>query len=581
MNVVTEERALSRGNSRLLPLPHERVPVPDIYVEGKPTLILDRRTARRTGRDAIMENLAAAEFMRDLAKTIFGPQRLIKMISVHDGKFPVTFVTSDLQSALKRIKLRHPAAQLLAGAAISTHREKGDGCVSTLLLATSILSSCRSLLLAKTHPNVIIDGLQLAYQRILSSYPRLVIAKRYDSARAIEVGIRNSLAGKLSSTDHEFLSSLLIAAVRKVGVSNLTGPEGVDVIDLKKVVGGALEDSQLVDGIVLTQEIPRESMPHRVENARIALLQCELRLPNRKITRYQDYGFEFNSVEQFATFEESKREYLEGLVSKVIDSDANVVLVQEGVDDYLLDLFAARGTLVIRRFPPIEFQRVNRALGGRMIPNPRIMGSQDLAHAKLVEERKIGHKTLIFITGCTAPATVDIILRGSVKWALDDLERVMKGAIRAAITMAKNPRLVWGGGAFEQQLAMDLLSYSSKLPDKKQLVLRAIAEGFESIPAILAETVGLKPYAVATNLRNRHAKGEISAGVDPHGKRVTRMASLGVVDSLDVKLQVIKAAFEVAMTILRVDDFVLMHELTDAERHYVERVQKTSDSFND
>jgi len=576
-----EEGALSRADSRLLPLPHERVPVPDVYVEGRPTLILDRRTVRRTGKDAIMENLAAAEFMRDLARTIFGPQRLIKLISVHEGKFPVTFVTSDLQSALKRIKLRHPVAQMLAGAAISTHREKGDGCVSTLLLATSILSSCRSLLSAKTHPNVIIDGLQLAYERILTSSPRLVVRKRFDLAQAVETGISNSLAGKLSSSDHEFLLSLLIAAVRKVGISNLTSPDGVDVIDVKKVVGGSLEDSQLVDGITLTQEIPRESMPHRVENAKIALVQTELRLPNRKISRYHDYGYEFNSVQQFTAFEEAKRDYLEDLVSKVIECGANVVLVQKGVDEYLLDWFAAKGILVIRRFPPVEFQRVARALGGRMIPDPNIIGSQDLAYAKLVEERKIGDKTLIFITGCTAPATVDIILRGGVKWGLDDLERALKGAIKAAITLAKDPRLVWGGGAFEQQLAMDLIAYSSKLPDKKQLVLSAIAEALESLPAMLAETVGLKAYQTTASLRSKHARGEISAGVDIRRKRVARMSSLGVVDSLDVKLQVIKTAFEVAMTILRVDDFVLAHELTDAERHYVERIKKGKSNFDE
>jgi chaperonin GroEL (HSP60 family) len=567
---------LKKVDSRLLPLKHERVPTPDIYLDGKPVLVLDRRTIRRTQADAITDNLAAVEFMRDLARTIFGPRRLIKLVQSEEGKYPLSFITSDLQSVLRRIKIKHPAAQLIAGAGITTHREKGDGCVSTILLTASILQACKPLLKKKTHANQVIDGLSLAYHKVTSLAPKLAVGDKHDPQRVIEIGIRNSLEGKLVSFDLDLISKLLWEAVRIVGIQNLMGPDGTDIVDVKKSTGGSLADSQVVDGIVLTQEIPSKEMPRRVEDAKIVLIQGELRLPNKKINRYQDYSFEFDKPERVSGFNRSKRSFLESLVAKILAVNANVILVQEGVDDFLFEYFAKRGILVIRRFPQVEFERVSRSLGAKMIPDPSLLTSEDLGWAKLVEERKVGKDTLVFITGCKVPKTVDIVIRGANKRALDDVERVMKGAIKAAVTVAKDPRLVWGGGAFEQELAMKLYDYSEEIPDRRQLVIRAVAEAFESLPAMLAETVGLEAVDITAELRRRHSLGEASAGVDVNNNSIALMSSLGILDSLDVKLQVIKSAFETAITILRVDEVLVGRDLPEPERAYVQRIKGTS-----
>jgi len=571
-----EVDALKKADSRLLPLKHERVPTPDIYLDGKPVLVLDRRTVRRTQTDAITDNLAAVEFMRDLARTIFGPRRLIKLVQSEEGKYPLSFITSDLQSVLKRIKIKHPAAQIIAGAGITTHREKGDGCVSTVLLAAGILRACKPLLKKKTHANQVIDGLSLAYQKVTDLAPKLAVGDKHDPQCVIEIGIRNSLEGKLVPFDLDLISRLLWETVRIVGIQNLMGPDGTDIVDVKKSTGGSLADSQVVDGIVLTQEIPSKEMPRRVEDAKIAMIQGQLRLPNKKIHRYQDYSFEFDKPERFSGFNRSNRSFLESLVAKILEVNANVILVQEGVDDFLFEYFAKRGILVIRRFPQVEFERVSRSLGAKMIPDPSLLTTDDLAWAKLVEERKVGKDTLVFITGCKVPKTVDIVIRGASKRTLDDVERVMKGAIKAAVTVAKDPRLVWGGGAFEQELAMKLHDYSEEIPDRRQLVIRAVAEAFESLPAMLAETVGLEAVDITAELRRRHSLGEASAGVDVNNNSVALMSSLGLLDSLDVKLQVIKSAFETAITILRVDEVLVGRDLPEPERAYVQRIKGTS-----
>jgi chaperonin GroEL (HSP60 family) len=567
---------LKQVDSRRLPLAHEKIPRPEIYVDGKPILVLDRRATRRTRADALTENLAAVEFMRDLAKTVFGPRRLIKLVLDQESKYPVTYIGSDLYDVLKRIKLKHPAAQLVAGASIATYREKGDGCVSTMLLTADILDKCKGLLRKRTHANQVIDGLSLAYHKTLDLARHLVVTKKYGTSQVIEIAIRNALTGKLLFHDHQVISKLLMEAVRTVGPKNLAGPDGNDIIDVKKVAGGSLADSQVVDGIVLTQEIPHARMPRRVEGARIALIQGELRIPDKKIHRYQDYSFKFETPQMLSSFKSGKKAFLEGLAAKILGIDANVVLVQAGVDDFLFEYFADRGVLVIRRFPPVEFVRVSRALGGNMVPNPELLTPGDLARANLVEERRTGKDKLVFVTGCEAPQTVDIILRGSNMSALDDLERVMKAAIKAGAAVANDPRLVWGGGAFEQELATGLYKYAEQVSDRRQLVIRAVAEAFESLPATLAETIGLKGLDVTAELRHRHSLGEASAGIDINSGSVRKMSSLGLLDSLDIKLQIIQSAFEAAITILRVDDVVVAPDLPDSERAYLQRIKGTS-----
>jgi chaperonin GroEL (HSP60 family) len=556
-------------------LAHEKIPRPEIYLDGKPVLVLDKRVSRATRADALTENLAAVEFMHDLAKTVFGPRRLLKLVLDQESKYPVTYIGSDLYDVLKRIKLKHPAAQLVAGASIATYREKGDGCVSTMLLTAEILNKCRGLR-KKTHANQVIDGLSFVYKETLDLAQQLVVKEKFDAQQVVEIAIRNALTGKLAFEDQQAVSKLLMEAVRIVGAESLAGPDGTEIIDVKKITGGSLAESQVIDGIVLTQEIPHSRMPKRVEGARIALIQGELRIPERKIHRYQDYSFEFTTPEMLSSFKRAKKAFLESLGAKILGTGANVVLVQEGIDDFLFEYFANHGVLAIRRFPPVEFARVSRALGGNMVPNPELIAAGDLANADLIEERRTGKGKLVFVTGCKAPKTVDIIVRGSNMPALDALERVMKAAIKAAIATSGDQRFVWGGGAFEQELAAGLRKLAEQIPDRKQLVIKAVADAFESLPATLAESVGLKSLDIATDMRHKHSLGEVSAGIDIDDGSVREMSSKGLVDSLDLKLQIIRSAFEAAITILRIDDVIVAPDLPDSERAYLQRIKGTS-----
>jgi len=562
--------APKKFDSRMLPLRHERVP----RVEH--TRVLRKGSIRKTGKDALHGNILVAKVMTEFVKSLLGPRRMSKIVLSQSGRDVLTFVTTDLKTILKKAKLRHPVAQLMAGAAISTSKEIGDGSVSTIILAGKILEECEKLIDDGVHPNVIREGLILSYKKAMETSDKLSFNLQLDLTEIIRLEVHNSLTGKLPYQDREHIATLISNATRILGAKNLLSSEGANIVDVKKIKGKSIKESFLVDGVALYREMPNIYMPKKVENARIALIKGELRIPD-KLTRYHDYEFELNAVEQFYNFRRSKLNYLKSVADKILRVGVNVIMLEKGVDTAISDYLARQNILLVRRFPPPEVDRVAQATGAFAVASLNDLDPSCLGWAEVVEHRKIGGEPWLLIRGCKNPKTVDIVLRGSSKYLLDDIERIVKGTVLLARTLVKEPRLVFGGGAFEEEVALAFDRYAPKIKDKRQLIVKAAAKAFESIPRLLCKSAGMDEIDSITELRARHSKGETSVGVDVNNSQLADMSKLKIFDSLAVKKQVIKTAFETALTVIHVDDYVKCKELPEPEKYYAQRIEKTKD----
>ena len=561
---------LKKLNSRRRPLRYERIPVPE------PTRVFRKGLIRKTGKDALRENILVAKGMVEFVKTLLGPRRRSKIVLSQSGRDTLTFVTTDLKTILKRVRLGHPVAQLMAGAAFSVFQEKGDGSVSTIILAGKILEECEKLIAEGIHPNVIRDGLILCYKKVIQTWDKLSFNPQLDPTEVIRLTVHNALTGKLPYQDREHIATLVSKATKVLGLKTLSSYGGTDVIDVKKITGKSLKDSFLVDGLALYREMSNIYMPRRIENARIALIKRELRIP-KKLTRYQDYQFEFNTVEQLRNFRDNKLRYLKSITDRILRVGANVIMLEKGVDDFVLDYLAKQNILLVRRFPPTEVDRVAKATGAFAVASINDMDPSYLGWANIVEHRKIRGEPWLIIEGCKNPKTIDIVLRGVSRYLLDDVERIIKGAVSVARTLINDTRLVCGGGAFEEEIALALNKYAPKIADKRQLVIKGVAKAFESIPLLLGRSAGMDEIDVITKLRAKHSTGEASIGIDVINSQLADMSKLRVFDSLAVKKQVIKATFETALTILRVDDNIRCRKLPEPEKYYAERMAKTKD----
>ena len=85
----------------------------------------------------------------------------------------------------------------------------------------------------------------------------------------------------------------------------------------------------------------------------------------------------------------------------------------------------------------------------------------------------------------------------------------------------------------------------------------AYAEALEIIPTTLAENAGLNPISIVTELRNKHAMGERTAGINVRKGQITNILEENVLQPLLVNTSAIELATETVSLLLRIDDYHL------------------------
>jgi len=148
-------------------------------------------------------------------------------------------------------------------------------------------------------------------------------------------------------------------------------------------------------------------------------------------------------------------------------------------------------------------------------------------------------------------------VRGSNKLVLDEAERSIHDALCVIRSLVKERHLIVGGGAPEIEIALALQSYSKTLQGMDPFIFRAYAEAFEVIPFTLAENAGLNPIAIVTDLRNKHATGQRTAGINVKKGIISDMIKENVVQPLLVTTSAVKLATETVAMILKIDDVIL------------------------
>jgi chaperonin GroEL (HSP60 family) len=247
---------------------------------------------------------------------------------------------------------------------------------------------------------------------------------------------------------------------------------------------------------------------------------------------------------------------IKDMVEKVAAKGANVVIAQKGIDDLAQHFLARKQILAVRRVKKSDMEKLAKATGGKVITNLDDISASDLGFAELVEERKIGDDKMTFVEGCKNPKSVAILIRGGTERIVAEAERSIHDALCVARDIVQEPKIVAGGGSPELEVAKTLKEYAESLPGREQLAVMSYAEALESVALTLSENAGLDPIDILSELRARHEKGEIWAGIEVLEGKVKNMEKAGVFEPLAVKKQIIKSATEAATMILKIDDII-------------------------
>jgi 1-phosphatidylinositol-3-phosphate 5-kinase len=223
----------------------------------------------------------------------------------------------------------------------------------------------------------------------------------------------------------ETLLKLSLRIARDLTFTTLPHRQGEDMdvrryVKIKKIPGGVPQDSEYVDGAVITKNVAHKDMSRSQRNPRIMLIT---------------FPIEFHRVEgQYMPFGQilrQEKEYLGNLVSRISALRPHVLLVEKSVSRVALDGLVKQNIAVARLVEPSAIQTIARMTQGD------VFSSMD----KLALEPRLGHcgryriqtydhplipgrrKTYMRFEGCNRDMGCTLILRGA---DIETLRRIKK-----------------------------------------------------------------------------------------------------------------------------------------------------------
>jgi len=522
-------------------------------LQGTPILVLKEGTERERGKGAVYNNIAAARALADAVRSTLGPRGMDKMLV--DSMGDIT-ITNDGVTILKEVDVEHPAAKMLVEVAKTQDQQCGDGTTTAVVLAGELLKRSESLLEQNIHPTVVTRGFQIALQEAQRLLEKEIgtSVKPDDDAVLLDCA-RTAMGSKGVVGPKDVLAKIAVKAVRRIAETR--GDRivaDVDQIKLEKRHGGNTDDSELIEGIVLDKERGHPRMPREVTGAKIALLNSALEIKKTEI----ESKIAIKNPTQIQGFLDEEDKTFRRMVEAVKSSGANVVVCQKGIDDVVLHYLAKEGIFAVKQVKESDLQKLARATGGKIVTGFKDLTANDLGHAEHVEEKKIGDDHMTFVTGCSNPRSVSILIRGGTEHVTQEVERSLQDALKVVASVIEDGVVCPGGGATEIDLAVKLRKHAPSVGGREQLAVEAFAQALEVVPWALAENGGYDSINTLIELRGAHTGGQASrnVGVNLTTGKAGDMWQLKVVEPLRVKRQALNSAVEVATMVLRIDDVI-------------------------
>ncbi|KAF1830572.1 T-complex protein 1 [Decorospora gaudefroyi] len=510
---------------------------------------------------AVIRNIDACRTIAQTVQTSLGPYGRNKIVINHLQKM---VLTSDAATILRELEVVHPAAKLLVMASQQQEAEMGDATNLVIVLAGELLKKAEELIRMGLKTSDIVLGYEKAQIAALQILEELVCDKVEDirSQEELSKAIRTVVAAKQSGSE-DFLADLVAEAVEAVLPKNPVN-FNVDNIRVVKIMGGALEQSKVVKGMVFPRQ--PDGTVTKATKAKVGVFSCPV-----DISQTETKGTVLlHNAKEMMDFTKGEEQQVEQIIKELHDSGMRVVVAGSTIGELALHYLNRYNILVIKVLSKFELRRLCRVVGATPLarlgaPMPDEMGTIDI-----VETLEIGgDRVTVFRQENEQTRTATLVLRGATQNHLDDIERAIDDGVNVVKAITRDARLVPGAGATEMQLIERVKAIADKTSGLAQYSIRKYAEAFEVIPRTLAESAGLDATEVLARLYVAHAaqKGrkddEWTVGVDIENDDNTGTLDAkeeGILDLWVSKMWAIKLATEAARTVLSVDQIIVARQ---------------------
>ena len=491
--------------------------------------------------------------MADVIRTSLGPKAMLKMILSMSGSI---VLTNDGNAILRELDVTHPSAKAMIDLSRAQDEEVGDGTTSVIILAGEILAMAEPWIEKGVHPRVIITGFTKALNDALEYMKSIAVPIDMKNREHLLQTVRNCMGTKFVTSFYPpFMSELALDAAMLVA-HDVDGRKDVDIkrfVRIEKIAGGRIEDCCIVPGVVLNKDVVHAKMSRYIEKPRIVILDCNLEYKKGD----NQTSIDITKSEQWEQVLQQEEDYIKNLVDSIAKLKPDLVCTEKGISDLAQHYFVKHGITALRRLKKTDNDRLARASGATVVNQPELLRESDVGtKALLFEVKKIGDEYYSFIT-CDKPKACTILLRGTAKDTLNEIERNLHDALAVAKNIIVEPMLLPGGGATEMAVATKLMETSKSIPGVAQYPYAALALALEVIPRTLIQNCGANVVRTLTQLRAKHAQGKNTfTGVNGETGAIVDMREFNLLESYSVKIQTLKTAVEAACMLLRVDQIV-------------------------
>jgi len=302
--------------------------------------VLREGTDTSQGKGQLLSNINACLSVVDAIRTTLGPRGMDKLIVNNNGQ---ATISNDGATILKLLDIVHPAARCLVDIARAQDAEVGDGTTSVVLLAGELLKQVRGFVEEGVAPNVIIKAFRraciLACDAIRAMAVDAVPAGQDESGPALremlEACAATAMNSKLISSQQAFFKRMVVDAVL-----HLDPAAGLDerLIGMKRIPGGALEESQLVDGVAFKKTFVYagfEQQPKSFDNPKILCLNLELELKAER----DNAEVRVERVEDYQAIVDAEWRIIGDKLELIAATGAQVVLSRLAIGDLAMQFF--------------------------------------------------------------------------------------------------------------------------------------------------------------------------------------------------------------------------------------------------
>ncbi|KZT36936.1 T-complex protein 1 [Sistotremastrum suecicum HHB10207 ss-3] len=515
--------------------------------------------------DAILRNIEACSELSDLLRTSFGPNGRNKLVVNHLGRL---FVTSDAATIIREVEVVHPAAKLLVMASQSQETEMGDATNLVIILAGELLKKAENLLVMGLHPSEVTQGYELALTKALSELEKLSTFSFPSpiTQSSLALALKPSLASKQYGSE-DILARLVAEAALSIIPSN---PQNfnVDNVRVVKIMGGSLNASKVVSGMVFARE--PEGAIKKATKAKVAVYTCSI-----DISQTETKGTVLlKNADEMLNFTTGEEKHMEKIFKEIADSGVKVIIAGSSVGELALHYLDRFSITVVKVLSKFDLRRLCRVVNATPLARLGAPTPEEAGFVDVLETIEIGGDRVTVLRQLTQgdagfkkdeaehSRMATIVLRGATSNLLDDLERAVDDGVNVLKALLKDGRLVPGAGATEIELAKRVETYGNSLRGLSQHAVKRFATALEVVPRTLAENaMGVSEgNEIISKLWSKHEKkGGEGWGVDIENEEDGTLNSTehSILDSLVAKSWAIKLATEAAVSVLSVDSIIM------------------------